>query len=360
MTTRERIIALFNGRNPDRLPNVEFGYWEETLTLWHRQGLPSHLESDAAVETYLGLDGLTIFAEVPVKNGLFPQFERKVLREDSQRRIIQDEEGNICEVCLGHSTMPRYIQFVLRNRDDWERLKRERLDIEMEGRIGDVWHAVAQARNMGKPVFFHAGSLYGWLRDWMGLEGLSVALMTEREWVEEMMDHLTQLTLALIERSLAGVTIDLGWWWEDMCYNGGPLISPDMFRELLVPRYRRITQALQRCHIEINVLDCDGRIHELVPCWLDAGINCMFPLEAAHTDAFRLREEFGDRILLLGGVDKRALISGKESIDREIARLAPLVEKGRYLPCLDHRVPADVTFENYLYYLHAKERLLRG
>jgi hypothetical protein len=360
MTTRERILAAFTGGTPDRLPNVEFGYWEETLGLWHAEGLPPHITSDAEMEDYLGLDGLTVFFEVPVKNGLCPSFERQVLRDEGERRIIRDEEGNICEIRPGHSTMPRYLQFGLRTRDDWERLKEERLDPEVEGRIGDVASVAARARETGRPLFFHAGSLYGWLRNWMGLEGLSIALMTEREWVEEMMDHLTGLTLTLIQRALPGVRVDLAWWWEDMCYKRGPLISPRMFRDMLVPRYRLITKALRQQGIDINVLDCDGRITELVPGWLEAGINCMFPLEAAHTDAFTLRKEYGDSILLLGGVDKLALIAGKEAIDREIERLLPLVKTGRYIPCLDHRVPADVTLENYLYYLRRKEALLRG
>jgi hypothetical protein len=358
MTTRERLIAVFAGRRPDRLPNVEFGYWEETLGLWHETGLPRRIQTDAALEEYLNLEGLTIFSEVPAKNGLYPQFERKVLEDDGVRRIIRDEEGNICEIRPGHSTMPRYIRFSLRTREDWERLKRERLDVDAEGRIGDCVAFAASARQRGTPLFFHAGSLFGWLRNWMGLEGLCLALMTERKWVEEMMDHLTHMTLSLIERALPGLQVDLAWWWEDMCYNRGSLISPRLFGEMLVPRYRQITGALRQHAIAVNVLDCDGRIHDLVPGWLDAGINCMFPLEVAHTDAFRLREEFGDRVLLLGGVDKLALIAGKESIDREIERLVPLVAKGRYIPCLDHRVPADVTLENYLYYLRRKEMLL--
>ena len=358
MTTRERLLAVFHGCRPDRLPNVEFGYWEETLSLWHREGLPTDINSDAAVEGYLGLEGVTVFAELPVKNGLFPQFERKLLSEKEGRQIIQDEEGNICEIWPGHSTMPRYIQFGLRTKEDWGRLKKERLDPDAEGRIGDLRATAEHAREKGMPLFIHVGSLYGWLRNWMGVEGLSYALMTERAWVEEMMDHLVELTLTLIERALPGLPIDLAWWWEDMCYNKGPLMSPRMFGEMLVPRYRQITQALRSHGIDINVLDCDGRIHQLVPGWLEAGINCMFPLEAAHTDAFQLREEFKDRVLLLGGVDKLALIAGTESIDREIERLIPLVQKGRYIPCLDHRVPADVTYANYLYYLRRKEVLL--
>jgi uroporphyrinogen decarboxylase len=191
----------------------------------------------------------------------------------------------------------------------------------------------------------------------MGVEGLSIALMTDRQWVEEMMDHLTALTLTMIERAVPARGVDLGWWWEDMCYNRGPLLSPRMFRELLVPRYRRITGALRNMGININVLDCDGRIHELAPGWVEAGINCMFPLEAAHTDMFRLREEIPS-VLLMGGVDKRALIAGRRAIDAELDRLRPLVDQGRYIPCVDHRVPPDVTYDNYRYYLDAKQHIL--
>jgi uroporphyrinogen decarboxylase len=85
----------------------------------------------------------------------------------------------------------------------------------------------------------------------------------------------------------------------------------------------------------------------------------MFPIEAAHTDPWRLREEYGKDVLLLGGVNKMALIAGKDAIDRELERLRPLVERGGYLPCVDHRVPPDVTYENYLYYLEKKKAILR-
>jgi uroporphyrinogen decarboxylase len=358
VTTRDRLLAVISGRKPDRLPNVEFGYWEETLTRWHGEGLPSRIRSDAAAEVYFELEGVTIFGEIPARNGLFPPFERTVIRENGDRRIVRDEEGNLCEVLSGRSSIPRYVEFGLRTRDDWERLKGERLDPAVEGRVGDIRAAEEEARAAGSPLIFHCGSLYGWLRNWMGVEGLSYALMCERAWVEEMMDHLTGLTLDLLSRVLPGSPVDLAWWWEDMCYNRGPLMSPRMFGEMMVPRYRQVTETLRRHGVTTNVLDCDGRIHELVPGWLEAGINCMFPLEVAHTDAFRLREDFGDRLLLMGGVDKRALIGGRESIDREVDRLRPLVERGRFIPCVDHRVPADVSLADYRYYLERKVPLL--
>jgi uroporphyrinogen decarboxylase len=359
VTVREQFLSVYRGESPPRIPNVEFGYWALTLTTWHAQGLPVDVTSDAAAERHFDLEGLTLFEELPVRNSLFPAFERTVLADQGDRQIIRDEEGNTCEVFPDTSSMPKYLKFGLETRADWERLRSERLDPDTPGRIGDVQAFLRRAQETGLPTFFHAGALYGWLRNWMGVEGISYALMTDRAWVEEMMDHLTALTLTMIDRAIPPRGVDLAWWWEDMCYNRGPLISPRLFRELMVPRYRRITDAMRRRGIEINVLDCDGRINELVPGWLDAGINCMFPLEAAHTDAYALRREYPS-VLLLGSVDKLALIAGRHAIDAEISRLRPLVDQGRFVPCVDHRVPPDVTYDNYRYYLEAKERLLEG
>ncbi len=105
--------------------------------------------------------------------------------------------------------------------------------------------------------------------------------------------------------------------------------------------------------------DCDGDITPIVDIWIEAGFTCQFPIEvAAGTDPLALRARFGERVLLIGGVNKRALIAGKDAIDREMERLAPLVAQGGFIPHVDHRCPPDVTFENYHYYLDAKKRIL--
>lgn len=358
MTTQERYYRIMHWQKPDRVPNMEFGYWDETIEKWHAQGLPAYVKTNQDVERYLGLEGVEIIPWLPVKNGLFPRFDYRVLEDGSDYRIYQNEEGIICQSPKFGETIPRYLKFGIETRDDWERYRTERLDPNFAERIGDVRAAIAEAHNTGMPIRFDAGSLYGVLRNWMGVENLSIAIMTDRDWVEEMMEHLTQLTLQLIEQSLPGIRVDMAWWWEDMCYNRGPLISPKLFQELMVPRYKRITAALQKYGVDINVLDCDGCIYELVPGWLEAGINCMFPIEALHTDPILLRQRYGNAILLMGGVDKTALIKGKEAIDRELERIAPLVAQGGYIPMVDHRVPSDVSFENYIYYLEQKKKIL--
>jgi hypothetical protein len=360
MTSCERFLRVFHGQTPDRVPNMEFGYWDVTLKSWKGQGLPERLETDEDVERFLGLEGISIFPRVPLKTDLYPEFREEVIEVRGDRLLVRDEDGNLGEVPAARGSIPRYTRHLIENREDWRRVKSELLDIDDDRRIGDVQAAVAEGRRLGLPVRFNAGSLYGKLRNWMGLEGISIALLTERDWVEEMMEHLTRLTLRVIERGLSGEGVDVAWWWEDMCYNKGPLLSPRLFEDLMVPRYRRITAALKGKHIDLNILDCDGRIYDLVPGWLRAGITCMFPVEAHHTDPLRLREEYGDEILLLGGVNKMSLISGREAIAREVERLEPLVRRGRYIPTVDHRVPPDVTLDNYLYYLDRKSEILQS
>jgi len=358
MTTRERFNRVLHGQKPDRVPNMDFGYWKKTVEVWHEQGLPNHLRTNEDIETYLGLEGVSIIPEIPVKNGLWPEFEEKVRETRGGRRLIQNKQGALCEMTDSDSSIPRYLKFAVETRADWEKLKEERLDPRKPGRIGDVKKVVEETHAAGMPVIIHCGSLYGWLRDWMGLESLSLALMTDLDWVEAMMEHLTETTLYLIGKALPGIKVDVAWWWEDMCYNHGPLMSPKLFEELMVPRYKKITEALRGYGVDVSVLDCDGRIYDLVPGWLRSGINCMFPIEAAHTDPIRLREEYGERVLLFGGVNKLALIAGPDAVDRELERLHPLVERGGFIPTVDHRVPPDVTFENYLYYLEKKREIL--
>ena len=357
VTTRERFDRVFHWRRPDRVPNMEFGYWDKTIAVWHGQGLPGECRTNGDVERHLELEGISRFPKVPVARGLHPPFEEVVLETRGERRLVRTEDGALAEKLADGSSMPRFIRFAVETRDDWERLRDERLDFRRPDRVGDIAAAVASACAEGLPVRFHCGSLYGWLRDWMGLENLSVALMTDRGWVEEMMEHLTLMDLFFIETYLPDSGVDVAWWWEDMCYNHGPMLSPKLFEELMVPRYKRVTESLKTRGVDLNVLDCDGRIYALVPGWLRGGINVMFPVEAAHTDPWKLREDYED-LRLLGGVNKLALIAGREAIDRELARLWPLVERGGYIPCVDHRVPPDVTYENYLYYLDKKKDIL--
>jgi uroporphyrinogen decarboxylase len=350
---RERFLRVFQFREVDRVPDFEFGYWRETIDRWHGEGLPLAKRDHRDIERFLGLEGWESVEQLPVRTGLWPTLPERILEEHEGRAIVDDGMGGKYLRTTETSSPPHYLHHPLQTRDDWERL-RPFFASDTIGRFPLNWDDIAEGyRGSERPVGLRVGSLYGWLRNWMGVRNISIAFFRDPDWIAEMMDTLTDLWIALIRRALRSVRVDFASWWEDMCYNWGPLVAVRHFEEFMVPRYKRVTDVLKEYGVGINILDSDGDVTLLVPGWLKAGINCMFPVEARHTDIYQLREAF-PRVLLLGGVNKLAVMAGDSAIAAEVQRLTPLLDDGGFIPTVDHRCPPEVSYTTYQRYLKRK------
>jgi len=162
------------------------------------------------------------------------------------------------------------------------------------------------------------------------------------------------LEMEVVKRVVKDIKIDQATYWEDMCYKSGPMISPAMFRKFMMPRYKKLNDLLNSHGVDIIWVDSDGNLEQLIPLWLEVGVNYVWPLEvAAGNDAVALRKKYGKDLILGGAIDKRALARGKEAIREEVMSKVPfLVESGGYIPSVDHWVPPDVSFENYCFYVN--------
>jgi hypothetical protein len=98
----------------------------------------------------------------------------------------------------------------------------------------------------------------------------------------------------------------------------------------------------------------------LIPLMLEAGITCLWPLEiASDIDPVALRRQYGRNLALAGGIDKRELAKSRREIEQELLRrIPPLLDRGGYVPHVDHTVPPDVSYDNFRYYLDMKMKLL--
>ncbi len=359
MTHRERWLRVMRFQTVDHVPDEEFGYWESTLALWHEQGLPREIDTLPKADVYFGFAPR---AQVPVNQGLLPAFERRVLEDRGDHVLIRDEQGATCEIhSSGRESIPHFVDFLLRDRETWEREFRPRLDPGDPRRTPAPDRAArlrAEWQERDYPLGVGIGSLYGWMRDWMGFEQAAVMTHDDPVLVEEIMEQITAVVLRTIEWAVDHAQLDFGAGWEDMCFNQGPMISPAAFERLMAPRYERLVHCLSQHGCDVVFVDCDGNINQLVPLWLEAGVNCMFPVEVAGgTDPIALRQRFGSQVLVLGGINKRALIEGRDAIREELRRVEPYVREGGWIPHVDHRVPPDVTLANYRYYLAEKRDL---
>ena len=177
--------------------------------------------------------------------------------------------------------------------------------------------------------------------------------------VHEIMDHLTSIYLTVFEKVVKKVRIDVIHMWEDMCGKQGPLISPKHWNEFIGPNYRRIKSFAKKHSIPIFSVDTDGNPDLIIPAMMEAGVNYLYPMEvAAGCDVNIFRDKY-PTLGMMGGIDKRVLADGYKAIDRELERIRPAVEKGRYIPDLDHLIPDNVSWRNYYYYARELKKLLQ-
>lgn len=349
MTDRERFLATMYYRERDRCPWGEMGFWPETLQRWHKEGWPD----DTPLNEFFGFDLLR--EEIRVSLGFIPGFPREIVQETDHYRIVRRETGVIAKEFKGELSfhMPQWLRFPLGTRQDWETNIRPRLNPNSPERYPSRWdEEVQQWRKRDYPLTLRMGSIFGWLRNWMGLENIAVALYDDPVWIQEMMDTLADFCCACGKRALEDVNLDYILLWEDMACKHGPLISPKMFQQFMLEPYKKLTGFIRDHGVDLIIVDSDGDAEPLIPLWLEGGVNGFYPIErAAGMDPMRLRSRFGRELRLLGGIDKRAMIVGPEAIDAELAHVLPLLKEGGYIPWCDHHVPPDVPLEHYLHYV---------
>ncbi len=280
MNSAERFKKIMQYQPVDHVTDMEFGYWDEVLAEWPEQGLPADVErTHRAFELYFGLEQAV---GAPINVMLNPPFYPKVLEVKEGYEYSTDWDGVLCRLPEDHhSTIPEHLEYPLVDERDWEEKFLPNLNPDDPARIAETLEADVQAmldRNEIPQLF--VGSLLGTPRNWMGFEQIAMALYLNPALVERVVEHLAQVTCAVLEKALPRLEGKVGWahFWEDICFNTGPLCPPEVFRQLCVPRYKMITKLLNAHGIDIISLDCDGQIHQLVDCWLEAGVNTMVPL----------------------------------------------------------------------------------
>jgi uroporphyrinogen decarboxylase len=354
------------------------GIWGQTLDRWLSEGMPMVEKQENLIGALGLLSGSDYFGfdrrdYVDVRLDAQPPYLEVVLEETERHRVFIDEEGSTRRALkMGEAhgmrmSMDTFVDFPAKNREDWVEFKKH-FNPKDPVRYPKWWEDKVQVwAERDYPVVLPVNSerafgLYSWLRRCMGTVNACLVLYDEPAYAEELLDFYTDFTIDTIHRALHEVDIDYFNIFEDMAGKGGPLVSPKLFKKFMVPRYRRLTDFLHSHGVEYVSMDSDGDIRALIPLIMEGGINVLWPIEpAAGMEPLELRKEYGRDLRLWGGIDKRALAKGREDIEHELFRKVPaLLEDGGYIPMLDHDVPPDVPYDNYLYYLELKRRIAEG
>lgn len=387
MNTREKFLSVLNSGNSSQVPEWEFAYWFDTLQNWYKEGLPrknpplrfdkqqwvageacpgadffygeEHYDRD--VNEFFGFDERV--RGVAVELGPLPLFPEDIFEEDAENIIFRRGDGKVVKTRKDGGSMPHFIEYPVKTAEDFEIIK-ARFNAEDRFRFPDDWKVYSESyQNRTFPLQLGGGNncgFYSIIREMAGVEESLFLFHDEPDFVWSMLEFFTDYYIKLYSKVLENVQPDYILIWEDCAFNTGPLVSPAIFREFLLPFYKKFTNSMRVLGVEHFIVDTDGNFEALIPLFIEGGVTGFYPFEVqAGMDIEKTRALYPE-LLIFGGIDKKVLAGTKEDMDMELAKVERMLKKGRYIPYTDHMVPPDVSFENYKYYRKRLKQIIKN
>ncbi|MBR6740577.1 MAG: hypothetical protein IKM04_05890 [Clostridia bacterium] len=349
MTSYERIKRMYEHRDADRIPIID-SPWAGTIRRWKNEGMDRGWTGYFDVDriAYIGVD-------------ITPRFEVKRIEENDRYYIETSSWGVTMKHFKEEDSTPEMLDFKVVNAEEWEKAKArmtlsdDRIPWAMLKKDYSEWRA--EGRWIIAGFWFGFDVTHSWM---MGTENTLIAMMEEPELVKDMFDTYLDRCEQLFGRIWdAGYHFDEVNWPDDMGYKGTTFFSPETYRELVKPYHARAVKWAHDRGIYARLHSC-GNITGLIPDLIDIGIDGLNPLEVkAGVDAVAIKKQFGDKLLLHGGINA---VNWKYTyrIIAEIEEKVPVLkENGGYIFASDHSIPNDVSLENMKRIIETAKRVGR-
>ena len=318
MNSRERILAALEGKKPDRIPIMEIAIWPETIERWEKEGLPSGVSP----QDYFELDKVEFFTF----DGSL-KLEEKTIKEDEESKTFIDGDGCTYKAWKNKQGAPLLIESSIKAPEDWEECRLnlkpdfarfEKMDREpIFGTIINESQENRYKRIKQEDAFkvlVPIESCWYYLR-LLGEEEALINMAADPEFVERIISDYTEFNIAMIEEIYEkGYVFDAIWVFSDLCYKNGMLFSPKFYKDRVLPYHKKFFDFCKTKGMKI-IYHCDGYLKELLPLLIEAGVDCIQPLEVrAGNDVVKYSNLYPDKISFIGNINADILASDKEKI----------------------------------------------
>jgi len=357
MTNRERMHAAIRRQQPDRVP-MNDAFWGETLARWREEG---HLPQDADINEFFGFEWRIVCFDSSFL------FEEQVLEETDEYIVRRNAYGTTARYGKDVSAPAELLDFSIKTRADWDRLKHRmhwhphRFGLTSFYSFSSEWEPPEQdwGRKIQGLEELRAGGNYialytydafesTWRR--MGHEAALMAMLQEPDWMREIFDAQMDLMIeSYAEMAKMGATVDGFFMASDIAFKTGLLFSPQLHRQLCLPGLTRLCDFLHEHDVDL-IFHCDGDMRGLIPNLLEAGVDCIQPLEVqAGMDVRELKSLYGDRLAFMGNIGIHEMMLPEDQLERIMAdKINTTKHGGGYLYYSDHSIPPEIPFERYM------------
>ncbi len=343
MNGQERVNRMFARQDHDRVPRHEH-FWSETITRFQNEGLQG---DTVTVLEMLGYDFGSLCWCWPQA---FPGQE-KVLSEDHETKVVRESNGRIARYWKHRSGTPEHLGFECDTREKWETVFKPAL-LKNWKQIDPQNVADNFANHRRKGLWSHLTGVESFeeTRQLIGDEVVLMAMAEDPEWVMDISRTFTDVLLRNFELALAtGVKPDGLWIYGDMAFKTATMCSPGMYRELIWPDHKRLADWAHQRGMKF-IFHTDGDVNGVIDLYIQAGFDCLQPLEAkASMDIRKLCPKYGGKLAFFGNVDVMKMATNElELIEEEVRQklTAGKATKG-YMYHSDHSVPPQVSWKTY-------------
>ncbi|MEE4193664.1 MAG: uroporphyrinogen decarboxylase family protein [Anaerolineae bacterium] len=319
-------------------------------------GLKEEWEAQGAAPSELDFSAFQFRCEkrygVAANTGLFGAPAEQVLEDTDEHLIMRDGLGRTMRLVKQSATLPLPLDYPVTDWESWERIKP--LYQYHDGRLADGWLETAiHKQAQGNVISISIPGGFDEPRQLMGEALLCMAVFDQPDLVQDILHTISETALKVLDQVTAQLQVDRLFVHEDMAGKSGPLFGPRQIRKFVLPYYRKVWDFVSERGVQLFDQDSDGNMNKVIDVFLEAGVNCMHPMEpAAGMDIVQIREQYGQRLAFYGGIDKHVLRKSKEEIAAELAyKVPPMVHSGGCVLALDHRIPNGTPLENYRFYI---------
>jgi uroporphyrinogen decarboxylase len=368
MTSRERVLKALNHETPDRIP-MDLGgnqtgiHKNAYLKLVRHLGIQDELQIMDAVQQlarpceavlerfridtrYIAAGAAASWKGGIVKAARDGRAWHDLTDEFGIRWSMPDDAPNYMDITLhplANATVADVREYAWPKGDDPSRfagLRERALQLRRE----TPYAVVSGISGVVYEICWYLRGLEQWLCD----------LLTDRELCEAMIEQTLKFWMDWFRLFLdeVGDLVDVIMIGDDIGGQGGPLFSPEIYRDFVKPRHKRLAQYIRsRTKAKLWYHTC-GAVKGYIPELVDNGVQILNPVQitARDMDPAELKRLFGSQIVFWGGgCDAQRILSRgtpAEVAASVRANVAAFKTGGGYVFNNVHNIQGEVAPEN--------------
>lgn len=320
-------------------------FWQRTLQDFHSEGMPENISAEEFFDFDIRFISIDQSFRLP----------RIILSEDDEYIDAIDEWGTSTREFKDHPSTPGFLEFAVKTREDWEDIYKPLLSYNqntIDWNNLDISYQRARASGKYVTLTYLDPFTAAWHQ--IGPEKQLMMFIENPEFIRD----IYQTNIALFESVWQElwshqIELDALWIYADIAYRNNMFFSPRHYCHVLQPFHKRMCDLAHRYGSQV-IYHSDGNINRAIPHLLEAGIDCLQPMEVkANMDVIQLKKQYGDQLAFMGNIDARLFQENDLfGLEREIRMKIPAaMVNGGYVYHSDHSIPAGTSLKTYQFAL---------